>query len=194
MTEPKILLDADFDPRVKSYWIWGPVLFFTVLVVTIPIAILYGIIAFFFTGRYLASLHCTLTDRSLDIKKGILNQTESTVPLEKITDLQLFQGPIMRIFGVHGFKVETAGQAAGPGAALVNLIGIVDTKGFRKAVLDQRDRLRSGFAGASPGTGASSSDATLADPRAAELLTEIRDSLQRLERAVVSGSDQATPK
>ena len=58
--------------------------------------------------RYLDRLSCTLTERTLEIRKGLLNRVESTVPLEKITDLQMFQGPIMRMLGLHGFRLETA--------------------------------------------------------------------------------------
>ncbi len=196
MSEPAILLDAEFDPRVKSYWVWAPVLLLTVLIVTIPIAILYAIIASIFTGRYLANIHCTLTERTLDIKKGIWNKTESTIPLEKITDLQLFQGPVMRHFGIHGFKVETAGQTSEPGGALVNLVGIVDTKGFRKAVLDQRDRRRDGSLSGGSSVSAvpmtQTPAAAMGDPQAAQLLAEIRDSLRRIERSVVANEDKPT--
>ena len=192
MSEPAILLDAEFDPRVKSYWIWPPVVLLTLLIVTIPIAILYAIVAGRFTGRYLANLHCTLTERTLDIKKGIWNRTESTIPLEKITDLQLFQGPIMRHFGLHGFKVETAGQSSEPGGSLVNLVGIVDTKGFRKAVLDQRDQMHSGGGSVSAVPMTQTPAAAMGDPQAAQLLTEIRDSLQRIEQSVVASTDELT--
>jgi len=192
MSEPTIPLDAEFDPKVKSYWVWAPVMLLTVLIVTIPIAILYAIIASIFTGRYLANLHCTLTERTLDIKKGVWNKKESTIPLEKITDLQLFQGPIMRHFGLYGFKVETAGQTSEPGGALVNLIGIVDTKGFRKAVLDQRDRMPSvaGSVSAIPSTPVPAT--VIGDPQTAQLLTEIRDSLQRIEQSVAAETKQST--
>lgn len=177
MSEPTILLEAEFDPRVKSYWIWQPMLVMILGIVTIPIAVLYAIIARAFIDRYLANLRCALTERTLDIKKGIWNKTESTIPLDKITDLQLFQGPVMRHFGLHGFKVETAGQSSPTGGSLVNIVGIVDTKAFRSAVLEQRDRMSIG-APAMP----------VAQPT--ELLTEIRDSLQRIEQSIASRTDQ----
>ena len=183
MSDAPILLDAGFDPRVKSYWTWKPVLAFTLGIVTIPIAILYAIVAGFFIDRYLANLRCTLTERTLDIKKGIWNKTESTIPLDKITDLQLFQGPVMRYFGLHGFKVETAGQSSPTTGSLVNIVGIVDTKAFRRAVLDQRDRTSPGASALpvapTPALGAG-------DAQPTELLSEIRDSLRRIERSIAS--------
>lgn len=180
MSDHKVLREAEFDPKVKKYMLLSPVIVFTILIVTIPLAILWYIIAGFFVDRVVANWSCTLTERTLDIKKGILNKTESTIPLEKITDLQMFQGPIMRYFGLHGFKVETAGQSGGAGGALVNMVGIVDTIGFRKAVLAQRDRLHDRETGAGPrvappGPGPEGSQEQV------ELIREIRDSLVRIE-------------
>ena len=188
MTESTILRQAEFDPKVKSYWIWQPVFVLCLLIVTIPLAIIYYIIANFFVQKHLDNMSCTLTDRTLDIKKGIFNKTESTIPLEKITDLQLFQGPIMRYFGIHGFKVETAGQSSPTGGALVNLMGIVDTKDFRQAVLDQRDRTNASDTPAIAPVAQRASVPALTDSVTAELLTDIRDSLQRIEQNMTDKS------
>lgn len=189
MTEPTILRNAEFNPKVKTYWILGPVIVLCIFIVTIPVAIIYALIARMFVDRHLANMSCALTEHTLDIKKGIWNKTESTIPLEKITDLQLFQGPIMRYFGLHGFKVETAGQSSPTGGSLVNIVGIIDTKEFRRSVLDQRDQLAAGGALASstlstqPHTQAAGSSQTI------DLLAEIRDSLNRIEQNISNKSD-----
>jgi putative membrane protein len=178
MSEPAILWDAEFNPKVKAYYLWSTTIILCVTIIGIPFAIVYLIVGNWLIGLYLENLGCTLSERTLDIKKGILNKTESTIPLEKITDLQMFQGPIMRHFGLRGFKVETAGQSSGPGGSLVNIIGIVDAVEFRKSVLDQRDRLASGgqatSAAAPPPTPATGDDS-------AKILGEIRDVLVRIE-------------
>lgn len=114
MSEPKVLWDAEFSPKIKGYYLWSSVLIFTLTVVLIPVAIVYLIAGSFLINLYIRNLRCTLTERTLELKKGVLNRRESTIPLDKITDLQMFQGPIMRAFGLHGFKVETAGQSMGP--------------------------------------------------------------------------------
>ena len=181
MTEPALIWKATFDERIKPYTMWSTLAVCTATVVLIPIGILYLIFGNWFITRHLANLGCTLTERTLEIKKGILNKTESTIPLEKITDLQMFQGPIMRHFGLHGFKVETAGQSS-PAGALVNMIGIVDAVEFRKAVLDQRDRLASGARSSQPAAQqALSNEAALAGSGVAEILSDIRDTLTRIE-------------
>ena len=189
MTEPKILRQAEFDPKVKTYWILGPVIVLWILIVTIPVAIIYALIARMFVDRHLANMSCALTEHTLDIKKGIWNKTESTIPLEKITDLQLFQGPIMRYFGLHGFKVETAGQSSPTGGSLVNIVGIVDTKDFRRAVLVQRDKLAAGGTPISAAPAPQAHTAVAGDPQTTELLAEIRDSLHRIEQNISNKAD-----
>ncbi len=184
MSEPKAIREAEFDPKVKQYWVWQPVFVLTIMIVTIPVAVVFYVISRFFVDRILRNMSCTLTERTLEIKKGIFNKTESTIPLEKITDLQLFQGPIMRFFGLHGFKVETAGQSSGAGGSLVHMIGIVDTKDFRKAVLAQRDRLNDRVHDRESGPAQRLSEDDIkapTTPEQTELLREIRDTLGRVE-------------
>lgn len=179
MTEPKILWEAEFDPKIKSYYLWATTIVLCLTIVGIPFAILYFLLGNWFISKHIENLGCLLTERTLEIKKGIFNKTESTIPLEKITDLQMFQGPIMRHFGLRGFKVETAGQSSGPaGGSLVNLIGIVDAVDFRKTVLDQRDALASGGQTAIIAQSVPASEAT---DGSAEILSDIRDVLVRIE-------------
>ena len=75
----------------------------------------------------------------------------------------------MRMFSLHRISVETAGQS-GPGS-LISLIGIKDTEAFRKEVLEQRDRMSGTYS------------QTSGSPKR-DVLTEIRDSVARMERLV----------
>ena len=97
----------------------------------------------------------------------------------------------MRRLGLHGFKVETAGQSTPSGGSLVNMIGIVDTPAFRKAILDQRDRLaRGGVSQAVLSAQEGAAADPLSDPQTHTLLTEIRDALIRIEKELgESGGD-----
>ena len=183
-----VLREATFDPKLASYHLLTGTIMFVVLIVTIPIAIVYVFVGRYFINKYIERMSCTLTERTLEIRKGWINRVESTIPLEKITDLQMIQGPIMRHMGLHGFKVETAGQSSGPGGHLVSLIGIVDAHGFREAVLDQRDALSEGRA-RSPKPEAVPVGGGVAGDSVVALLTDIRASLHRLEKAVEHRTD-----
>lgn len=100
-------------------------------------------------------MECLLTEKALKVRKGVFVRVEKTIPLDKITDMGMVQGPVMRYFDLHKLTIETAGQSGS--GALVSLTGIKDVKSFREAVLDQRDEI------------------------ASALLSEIRDSLLSIE-------------
>ena len=178
MTEPTPLRTAEFDPRIKTYWLLTAILLCVVTIIGIPFLLVVIPLCLIFMDRYLDAMSCVLTDRQLEIKKGILNKTESTIPLEKITDLQMYQGPIMRALGLQGFRVETAGQTSGAaGGGLVNMVGIVDTRGFREAVLAQRD----GRDDDKPARTAASTGRPAASDEHLSVLRDIRESLARIE-------------
>jgi len=168
--QPRILRTAEFAPRAVRY---------SMLSLAIPLALtIVGIIAlpfvmpiaWWYYRRFYATLEVVLTSRELQVSRGVLNRQEKSIPLEKVTDLAVIQGPIMRMMDLKGLQVETAGQS-GSGGALVRLIGIIDTDDFRDDALDQRDKVTDApDAGSEPAAG----DVT-------ELLTEIRDTLRRIE-------------
>ncbi len=191
MSEPsrrhRVLREASFDPKLSSYYLISGVIVLVVCIVTIPLAVVYFFVGKLLIDKYIERLSCTLTERTLEIRKGWLNRVESTVPLEKITDLQMIQGPIMRAMGLHGFKVETAGQSAGPGGHLVSLIGIVDAPGFREAVLDQRDALSEGRSRRSSAD--SEMPAATMPAESTAVLTDIRASLHRIEKLLEHRDD-----
>ncbi len=180
MADYPILRTSQFDrAKLKTYWLLSPTIMLSLSVVLIPVIPVVVLIIWLVIDRYIERLSCELTTRTLEVRKGWLNRVESTVPLEKITDVQYYQGPIMRYLGLEGFRVETAGQSGAATGHLVNMIGIRDTRGFRQAVLAQRDALAAKSEG---------SESAAADPfesgGSIALLREIRDTLQRIEGAL----------
>lgn len=95
-------------------------------------------------------MSATITERKLVVKRGILNKEEKSIPLEKITDVAMVQGPLMRLFNLHRLSFETAGQSAQ--GALVSLIGINDAANFRETILSQKDQIASGMKSTSNST------------------------------------------
>jgi len=184
LREEGVLRKAEFDPKVQIYWLLSGAWILAVTIVGIPLLPLWFAIGKAVTGRYLRHMKCVLTEKTLQVGKGALTRVEKTVPLDQITDLGLVQGPIMRCLGLEALSVETAGQSSE--GALVKLVGIVDTRQFRDAVLTQRDTLVTALAhmGRSsadvPAAGKSSSD---------DVLCDIRDTLRRIERHLAGNDD-----
>jgi putative membrane protein len=169
--EIKIVKKASFNPDVRKYWLLNGIVICTVTLVGIPFIPIWYVIGLWITGRYLARLECILTEKTLIVRKGIWVRTEKTVPLDKITDLGMIQGPIMRVWNIQAVSVETAGQS-GQGA-LIRLYGIENAEDFRDTVLAQRDVMMEKKAPLE----AVETDAPSSD-KAVELLTEIRDLLK----------------
>jgi len=183
-TDESVLWEAKFNPKVKTYWLLSGAFLLLVTVIGIPLLPFWFLLGNYFTGRYLSHMRCTLTTGTLEYSKGMFVRVEKTVPLDKITDLGLLHGPIMRHYGLHALSVETAGQSSA--GALVKLIGVVDTENFRSAVLAQRDKVVAALAGGeSAGPQLSAGQHTGADA----LLTEIRDTLHRIEGRMDQSQD-----
>ena len=182
MDNDQVILKAEFDPKVRTYWLLSGVLLCVLTIVGIPLLLLWIPIGRYLTGRYLDRMACVLTSKALKVKKGIMVRVEKTIPLEKITDMALVQGPVMRHFNIYKLTVETAGQS-GPGA-LVALIGIVDAKDFRQTVLAQRDQVSE-----KPD---SQLAASTTESSGTETLEQVRDSLLRIEALLKSRADKAS--
>lgn len=183
--QERVPWEAEFDPRVRTYWLLSGAGILTVTILGIVLLPIWFAIGLWVTGHYLRRMSCTLGEKTLHVRKGVLRRVEKTVPLDKITDIGIVQGPIMRYLGLEALSVETAGQST-PGA-LIKLIGIVETRQFRAAVLRQRDVV---VAGLSEGSRPSDASPALGGSSSEELLVDIRDTLRRIEERV-GGNDDA---
>lgn len=183
MSRDRVLVEAQFNRKVRTYWLLTGSILCIVTVVGIVALPFWLLLGHMLTERYLRRMTCTLTERSLKVTRGVLVRNEMTVPLDKITDVGLVEGPIMRWMDLQAVKIETAGQSTA--GAAVQLVGIVDARGFRDQVLAQRDRVSGQQASRRPSAlegeemhpgGPDAETAVLQ-----ELLTDIRDTLARIE-------------
>ena len=181
MAENKVIWEATFDRRVKTYWLIQSVFVGAATVCLIPLLPVWWFVAKPFADRFLNSLSCVLTERSLQMKRGVFIRMEKTVPMDKITDVGLVQGPIMRLLGLEAISVETAGQSM---ASSITMIGIDRTREFRDAVLSQRDAYQESTRSRE---GSDRPAGVVAPSETEALLREIRDSLKRIERQLGGG-------
>jgi putative membrane protein len=180
--QDSILLEARFDPRLEMYFMLQALFMLAVSFVGILL-----VPVWFFVGRPVHkrqydALECELTERTLNFRKGFLFRVQKNVPLDKITDLALREGPILRHLGLCALTVETAGGNAATGAGQVVLVGIIEPIEFRNAVLAQRDKVSLGHMVApAPASAHVEGGARDAAGSNAAILADIRDSLGRIE-------------
>jgi putative membrane protein len=174
-----VLWDADFNEKVATYWLLSGALVLTVTVFGIVLLPVWFLVGIPLTRRYLKTYRCTLTNRSLKVGRGLLVRMEKTVPLDRITDLGLVQGPIMRLFDIEALSIETAGQSSQ--GALVTLAGIKEGRKFRDAVLKQRDLVVGSQEDRSASATAERPQPDAPSPPQEQLLNEIHQTLLRIE-------------
>jgi len=173
MREENILASARFDRRLPTYFLLQTLFIFLVSFVGIPLIPFWAVLGQIVHKKQYESLGCDLTGRSLNIRRGFLFKVQKNIPLDKITDLAVNEGPVLRYFGLCSLKIETAGGGQGSNMGHAMLPGVVDALGFRDKVLDQRDLVAGGVP--APAPTAPSEDGVLVD---------IRDTLQRIEKSL----------
>lgn len=188
MAQERILREATFSPNAVRYRGVAMCIGLLVPIVTIPLIPFVVPITVWYWRRQYARLRVVLTTRDLKVHRGVFMREEKSIPLEKITDLAVFDGPIMRRMGLRGIRVETAGQTT-QGTALVSVVGIEGTDNFRDLVLRQRDRIAETDAEPAAAVGASAAGAVGApapapDAAVLEALHAIHGTLERIERAL----------
>ena len=133
------LLSAKIDNKVKHYWLVLTLIICVCGIISIFVIPLIVPIVLFAVHKHLQALSVELFHRKLVVKRGIFTKIEKSVPLEKITDISMVQGSLMRAFGLYRLNVETAGQS-GVGA-LVSVLGIIEANTFREKVIAQKDAI-----------------------------------------------------
>ncbi len=135
------------DPVQKKYWflIWliiflplagagALITVFTILggaVFLIPsMAVMF--FSLYWYHLYHQSLHYAIADEHVVVEKGVWWQRKTTVPFEKITNVDRTQNPFERIYAIGKVHVQTAGAGGSQGAkAEVIIRGVKDLSGIQ---------------------------------------------------------------
>ncbi|MCO6046669.1 PH domain-containing protein [Aeoliella sp. ICT_H6.2] len=129
--------------RVRDYFYWSQVLMLAVmglftLGITLVLAIVYALtIGRWFTGLQTDALDYWLDGTTLRVNQGVLFLRRKAIPLDRVTDVVLAQGPVLRYFGLWQLNVQTAGMGAQTSEAI--LYGLVDPERVRNEMLVVRD-------------------------------------------------------
>ena len=156
------IMAGEFDRKIIVYWWIMANLGLLVTVVGIIAMIVWIPFGWIVHKKQFEHMSGALTDRSINMRMGWLFKKQQNIPLDKLTDVSIHEGPILNAFGVVRMQFETAG------AAPFILTGVKNSDQFRDLVLQQRDSLVS-----TPQQSAPSDDSN-------DVLVEIRDILQQI--------------
>ena len=153
---------VEFDRKIIVYWWIMANLGLLVTFVGIIALVVWIPFGWIVHKKQYEHMSGALTDRSINMRMGWLFKKQQNIPLDKLTDVSIHEGPILNAFGVVRMQFETAG------AAPFILTGVKNSDQFRDLVLQQRDSLVS-----NPQQSAPSDDSN-------DVLVEIRDILQQI--------------
>ncbi len=126
------------------------------------------------------SIHYELTDRYLSACYGIFWKVCRTTPLEKITNLDVRQGPLAWVFHLGDIWIQTA--STGSGEPEVKLIGLADAKRIHDLILERCDITKRGVAVSAGGLSARETTDVLAT------LSQISETLKSIEKKLDRGA------
>ena len=156
------IMAVEFDRKIIVYWWIMANLGLLVTFVGIIAMVVWIPFGWIVHKKQYEHMSGALTDRSINMRMGWLFKKQQNIPLDKLTDVSIHEGPILHAFGVVRMQFETAG------AAPFILTGVKNSDQFRDLVLQQRDSLIS-----APQQSAPSDDSN-------DVLVEIRDILQQI--------------
>ncbi|MDR1959514.1 MAG: PH domain-containing protein [Planctomycetaceae bacterium] len=79
-----------------------------------------------------------LDDKTLRVDKGVVFLSRKAIPLDRITDIALVQGPVMRYIGIWALQIQTAGNG-GVATPEAVLYGMFHPEQVREEILTARD-------------------------------------------------------
>ena len=140
--------------------------------VTVAVAVLIVVVLALFlvwTLLYYASMEYELRDDELSWRRGVWFRRTGIVPYNRVTNIDIRQGPVMRALGISNLAIQTAGYSGQMTAEIV-------LEAMEHAE-DLRTTLRAQVRGAAGGDGTGSGPST---PAPADTDVQILDELRRI--------------
>ena len=160
------IMAVEFDKKIIIYW-WIMANFgLMISFIGIPLMLIWIPFGWLVHVRQYEHMSGGLTDRSLNMRMGWIFKKQQNIALDKLTDVSISEGPVLKAFGVVKMQFETAG------AAPFILTGVKNSNQFRDLVLQHRDSLVSNSQQSAP---SADSNNVLVEIR--ELLKEINTNL-----------------
>ena len=84
---------------------------------------------------YYQSVVYHLNKTEMTWRRGVWFRTTGIVPYNRITNVDIVQGPLMRLFHISNLKIQTAGSSA-DGSPEISLVGIEEPEPLRALIMD----------------------------------------------------------
>lgn len=116
-------------------WQIGVIVAFSAFV---PLLIVFGFILYWIPKFYSSTIY-VLEDDKITVTKGVWWKTRSFVPYNRITNINIYQGPISRQFALGSLHIQTAGfsgvSRSGYKTAEAEIMGIKNFEEIKETIM-----------------------------------------------------------
>ena len=132
-------------PQVARYFYYSQILLIILVGIWfVGIGLIIALIHAFTLGRWLPqrqsqALLYRLENYTLMVNQGVFFLKRKSIPLDRVTDIMLVQGPLMKACGIWELRLQTAGT--GENMPEASLYGLDDPEGVRDLLLAARDEI-----------------------------------------------------
>ena len=107
-------------------------------IITLALLLLFMVPMGIWLPAYHRSIEYEIDSKVVRSRRGVFWKKVTTVPFHKITNVDVTQGPIQRLFGIGTIHVQTAGAGGSQGGqAELLLQGMVDLEKLRDAIISR---------------------------------------------------------
>ncbi len=130
--------------NVERYYYWSQILaIFLIGVWFFGAGIVLAVLHAFTLGPWLSkrqaeAIRYRLDGATLRIDQGVFFLKRKAIPLDRVTDFVLAQGPLMRWCGIWAINVQTAGTGQTMSEGVLH--GLAEPEAIRDALVAARDR------------------------------------------------------
>ena len=118
---------------------------YAVLGLAIPYVLALAVVEYWIP-RYLATVKYVLAEDRVIFEGGLWWRRKSFVPYNRITNIDIMQGPLSRHFGLGKVSIQTAGYSgqanSGVRLAEISIFGVKDFEGIKDLMMDKIARTK----------------------------------------------------
>ena len=85
---------------------------------------------------YYKSVVYHLNETEMTWKRGVWFRKTGIVPYNRITNIDISQGPVMRLFSISNLQIQTAGSSGNKAMSEISIIGMEDAEPLRAFIMD----------------------------------------------------------
>lgn len=118
-----------FPIIMTGYSVFGIGLIAVILILVIAFILIW-------VQLYYKSIVYHLNETEMTWKRGVWFRKTGIVPYNRITNIDISQGPAMRLFKISNLQIQTAGSSGNKTNSEISIIGVEDAEPLRAFIMD----------------------------------------------------------